>query len=139
VGIRGGGAGDLYVHIRVAEHDSYRREDDDLVIDVVISIAQAALGTNLVLSTLDGDEDLAIPPGVQQGREFLLKGRGVPHLNQGGRNRGRGNLRAQIVIAVPTKLSDAERDLLTRFAEARGEHVTQTESKLKSKIKSAFL
>jgi molecular chaperone DnaJ len=139
VGIRGGGAGDLYVHVRVAEHDTYRREEDDLVVDVVISIAQATLGTHLVLSTLDGDEDLIVPPGVQQGREFLLKGRGVPHLNQGGRNRGRGNLRAQIVIAVPTKLSDAERDLLTRFAEARGEHVTQTESKLKSKIKSAFL
>ena len=139
VGIRGGGAGDLYVHVRVAEHDTYRREEDDLVTDVVISIAQATLGTHLVLSTLDGDEDLIVPPGVQQGREFLLKGRGVPHLNQGGRNRGRGNLRAQIVIAVPTKLSDAERDLLTRFAEARGEHVTQTESKLKSKIKSAFL
>ncbi len=139
VGVRGGGAGDLFVHIRVAEHDSYRREDDDLVTDVVISIAQAALGTHLLLSTLDGDEDLVIPPGVQQGREFLLKGRGVPHLNQGGRNKGRGNLRAQIVIAVPTKLSAAERDLLTRFADARGEHVTQTESKLKSKIKSAFL
>ena len=112
VGMRGGGAGDLYVHMRVAEHETYRREEDDLVTDVVISIAQAALGTHLVLSTLDGDEDLIVPPGVQQGREFLLKGRGVPHLNQGSRNKGRGNLRAQIVIAVPTKLSEAERDLL---------------------------
>ncbi len=139
VGVRGGGAGDLFVHMRVAEHDSYRREDDDLITDVVISIAQAALGTHLLLSTLDGDEDLEIPPGVQQGREFILKGRGVPHLNQGGRNKGRGNLRAQIVIVVPTKLSDAERDLLTRFAEARGEHISPSASKLKSKIKSAFL
>lgn len=138
VGIRGGAAGDLYVHVRVADHDTYHREDDDLVTDVVISIAQAALGTELTLSTLDGDEVLVIPPGTQFGREFVLKGRGVPRLSQGSRSRGRGDLRARIVVEVPTKLSDDERQLLRTLAQSRGEHVAESDGGLFSKIKSAF-
>lgn len=138
VGIRGGAPGDLYVHVRVADHHTYHREGDDLVADVVVSIAQAALGTELTLATLDGDEVLVIPPGTQFGREFVLKGRGVPRLGQGGRSRGRGDLRARIVVDVPTKLSDEERDVLRKLAEMRGEHVTEAEGGLFSKIKSAF-
>ncbi len=138
VGIRGGAAGDLYVHVRVAEHDTYHREDDDLVTDVVISFAQAALGTELTLSTLDGDEVLVIPPGTQFGREFVLKGRGVPRLSQGSRSRGRGDLRARIVVEVPTKLNDDERQLLRTLAQSRGEHVAESDGGLFSKIKSAF-
>lgn len=138
VGQRGGSAGDLFVHMRVADHDMYQREDDDLVTDIEVSIAQAALGATIDLPTLDGDEVLDVPAGTQHGREFVLKGRGVPRLSQGGRSRGRGDLRARIVVAVPTKLSDAERDLLRKFAESRGEQVAAHEGGLKSKIKSAF-
>lgn len=138
VGIRGGATGDLYVHIRVAEHATYRREEDDLVTDVVVSIAQAALGTQFTLATLDGDEELAIPAGVQHGREFVLRGRGVPRLAQNGRSRGRGNLRARVFIDVPTKLSDTEKELLRRYAEERGEHVSAADSGIMSRIKSAF-
>ena len=136
VGPRGGGAGDLYVHLRVAAHESWRREEDDLVTDVPISIAQAALGTELDLDTLDGVEHLVVPAGVQHGHEFVLRGRGVPRLVQGGRARGRGNLRARVVVEVPTKLSGAERDVLRRFAELRGEQVN--DDGIVSKIKSAF-
>ncbi len=71
-GPRGGRAGDLYVHLQVAEHERYQRDGHDLVTDVPISIAQAALGTTVVLPTLDGDEELAIPAGTQPGREFVL-------------------------------------------------------------------
>ena len=138
VGQRGGSAGDLFVHMRVADHDRYQREDDDLVTDIEVSIAQAALGSTIQLPTLDGDEVLDVPSGTQHGREFVLKGRGVPRLSQGGRSRGRGDLRARIVVAVPTKLSDAERELLRKFAESRGEQVSTHEGGLKSKIKSAF-
>jgi molecular chaperone DnaJ len=138
VGQRGGSAGDLFVHMRVADHDMYQREDDDLVTDIEVSIAQAALGSTIQLPTLDGDEVLDVPSGTQHGREFVLKGRGVPRLSQGGRSRGRGDLRARIVVAVPTKLSDAERDLLRKYAESRGEQVAAHEGGLKSKIKSAF-
>lgn len=136
VGPRGGAAGDLYVHLRVAAHPQWRREDDDLVTDVEVSIAQAALGTELDLETLDGTEHLVIPPGVPHGHEFVLRGRGVPRLGSSGRTRGRGNLRARVVLQVPTKLSGEERELLRKFAQLRGE--TVSEEGLVSKIKSAF-
>ena len=101
-----------------------------------VSIAQAALGTELDLETLDGVEHLVVPAGVQHGHEFTLRGRGVPRLGQGGRTRGRGNLRARVVVEVPTKLSSQERDALRRFAESRGEPVS--DEGIVSKIKSAF-
>jgi molecular chaperone DnaJ len=134
VGPRGGAPGDLYVHLRVRPHDRYRREDDDLVTEVPISIAQAALGTTLPLETLDGDEDLAVPAGTQPGHQFVLRGRGVPRLH----GRGRGDLRAVVRVDVPTKLSSDEADLLRTFAEGRGETVGEGGTSLFSKIKSAF-
>lgn len=136
VGPRGGPAGDLFVHLRVATHPQWRREEDDLVTDVPVSIAQAALGTELDLETLDGTEHLVVPAGVQHGHEFVLRGRGVPRLGNNGRARGRGNLRARLLVTVPGKLSNDEQALLRRFAELRGEVVT--EEGLVSKIKSAF-
>lgn len=136
VGPRGGATGDLYVHLRVADHEQWRREEDDLVTDVTVSIVQAALGCEFDLETLDGMEHLVVPAGVQHGHEFVLRGRGVPRLGNNGRGRGRGNLRARVSIEVPTKLSGEERELLRRFAELRGEEVTQ--EGLVSKIKSAF-
>ena len=77
VGQRGGSAGDLFVHMRVADHDMYQREDDDLVTDIEVSIAQAALGSTIHLPTLDGDEVLDVPSGTQHGREFVLKGQEI--------------------------------------------------------------
>ena len=133
-GPRGGGPGDLYVHLRVRPHDRYRREEDDLVTEVTVSIAQAALGTKLVLATLDGDEDLVVPAGTQPDHQFVLRGRGVPRLH----GRGRGDLRAIVRVEVPTKLSVDEADLLRAFAEQRGEEVGEHGTSLFSKIKSAF-
>lgn len=140
VGPRGGEAGDLYVHIEVGEHEMYRREDDDLITEVKVSISQAALGAEFVLATLDGDENLEVPAGVQHGNEFVLKGRGVPALNQGGRarNQMRGDLRVQIAIVVPKKLNPRERVLLEELAKLRGESFVAQEKRVKSKIKSAF-
>jgi len=133
-GPRGGGAGDLYVHLRVAEHDRYWRDGNDLVTTVPISIAQAALGTTVALPTLDGDEELVVPAGTQPGKEFTLRNRGVPRLQ----GRGRGDLRAQLVVEVPTKLDDEEQALLRQLAEKRGEAVNPPEKGLFSRIKSAF-
>jgi molecular chaperone DnaJ len=133
-GPRGGGPGDLYVHVRVARHERYRREDVNLVTDLPISIAQAALGTRFTLSTLDGDEELEIPAGTQPGREFVLRGRGVPRLQ----GRGRGDLFVRVQVQVPTKLSDDEAELLRLFAESRGELVEPHEKGIFSRIKSAF-
>mgnify|MGYP001821073745 CR=1 FL=1 len=133
-GPRGGGKGDLYVHLRVRPDDNYVRDGNDLVTEVPISIAQAALGTSMELETLDGTEDLVIPPGTQPGRSFVLKQRGVPHLQ----GRGRGDLIARVRVDVPTQLSEEEITLLRSFAEGRGESVGNGKEGLFSRIKSAF-
>jgi molecular chaperone DnaJ len=135
VGPRGGGAGDLYVHVRVAPHELYRREGDDLVADLPVSIAQAALGTVLTLATLDGEpEEIAVPHGTQPGKEFVYRGRGVPRLQ----GRGRGDLKVRVDVQVPTKLSEFEIELLKKYAESRGEHIGEAAKGLFSRIKSAF-
>jgi molecular chaperone DnaJ len=133
-GPRGGRPGDLFVHLRVAPHERYQREGNDLVTDVPISIAQASLGTTVVLPTLDGDEELVVPPGTQPGREFRLRNRGVPRLQ----GRGRGDLRALLVVEVPTRLDDDEEALLRQLAAKRGEAVHPPGKGLFSRIKSAF-
>jgi molecular chaperone DnaJ len=133
-GPRGGRAGDLYVHLRVAPHDLFFRDDHDLITEIPISFAQAALGTSFELDTLDGPEDLVVPPGTQPGHVFTLRGRGVPSLS----GRGRGDLRVRIRVDVPTKLSDDEAALLTQYANGRGETVGNGKEGLFSKIKSAF-
>lgn len=134
VGRRGGAAGDLYVHIRVAEHERFEREGDDLIAVVSIGVAQAALGTHVVIDTFDGEVDLVVPPGTQHGREFVSRGKGIPHLN----GRGRGHLRARIRVDIPTKLSEDEERILRALAGLRGESVTPEEKGIFSKIKSAF-
>jgi molecular chaperone DnaJ len=133
-GPRGGTAGDLYVHLKVTPHERYLRDGDDLVTVVSVSIAQAALGTTVKLPTLDGDEEISVPPGTQPGKEFVLRQRGVPRLH----GRGRGDLRAELVVEVPTKLTDQEADLLRQLAELRGETVGAADKGLISRIKSAF-
>lgn len=133
-GPRGGRSGDLYVHLRVAPDERFVRHEHDLVTEVPVSIAQAALGTVVDVETLDGPETLVVPPGTQPGREFVLRQRGVPHL----RGRGRGDLRVIVRVDVPTKLTDAEVELLTAYADGRGERVGHDKEGLLSRIKSAF-
>lgn len=133
-GQRGGAPGDLYVHLRVQPHERFRREEDDLVMEASISIAQAALGTKFVLATLDGDEEFAVPAGTQPGQQFVLRGRGVGHLH----GRGRGDLRVIVRVEIPTKLTETEAQLLRDFAEGRGEVLGEATPGLFSKIKSAF-
>lgn len=134
VGPRGGPAGDLYVHLRVAAHERFQRDGNDLVAVVPVGIAQASLGTSFTLPTLDGDEELVIPPGTQPGRQFVLRGRGVPQVQ----GRGRGDLRVVVTVEIPTKLSATESELLRRYAEERGEDVSPPDKGLFSRIKSAF-
>ena len=133
-GPRGGPPGDLYVHLRVAAHPDFVRDGDHLIAEVPISIAQAALGTQLTLATLDGEQDLAIPAGTQPGHRFVMRGKGVTRLQ----GRGRGDLIVIVRVEVPTKLTGEEAELLRQFAAGRGEPVGDAPGGLFSKIKSAF-
>ena len=134
VGPRGGEPGDLYVHVAVAQHKDFVREEDDLIFDMPLSIAQASLGVHTVLEALDGELDLVVPAGTQHGREFVAKGRGLPHIN----GRGRGNLRVRISVVVPKNLTDEQENLLRTFAEISGEEVASADKGFFSRIKSAF-
>ena len=134
VGSRGGGAGDLYVHLEVLPHDRFERVGNDLVHELHVSMAQAALGAHLRFETLDGTEDLVVPKGTQTGRTFRLRGRGVPSVD----GRGRGDLIVQVVVDVPTDLSREEEELLRRFAVSRGEEVAPADDGFFAKIRSAF-
>ena len=134
VGPRGGEAGDLYVHVAVAQHKDFIREEDDLIFDMPLSIAQASLGVHTVLEALDGELDLVVPAGTQHGREFVARGRGLPHIN----GRGRGNLRVRISVVVPKNLTEEQEKLLRTFAELSGEDVASADKGFFSRIKSAF-
>lgn len=133
-GVRGGEPGDLYVAVGVVEHPEFERHGNDLLSVRGIGVAQAALGTVLSIETLDGTEDLAVPPGTQSGRVFRLRNRGIPVLG----GRGRGDLLVQINVVVPEKLSDSEEELLRKLAEARGEEVAPPDRNFFKKIRSAF-
>ena len=133
-GPRGGPAGDLYVHLEVRPDARFTRQGNDLVHELHVSVAQAALGAHLSLTTLDGEEEVAVPPGTQTGRVVRLRGHGVPDVN----GRGRGDLLVQVVVDTPTSLSVTDERLLRELAAARGEEVDPPDSGLLSKIRSAF-
>jgi molecular chaperone DnaJ len=127
-------AGDLYVHLRVRPHDRFQRVGHDLLHVLELPMTQAALGAHLPFATLDGDEELVIPSGTQTGREFRLRGRGVPLLN----GRGRGDLVVRVLVETPTALSSEQEELLRQLATQRNEAVAPADTGFFSKIKSAF-
>jgi molecular chaperone DnaJ len=133
-GPRGGRPGDLYVHLRVRPDPRFVREGADLHHQLHLSMAQAALGVNLTVDTLDGAEELELPPGTPTGREMRLRGRGVPHVQ----GRGRGDLIIRVMVDVPTDLTKEQEELLRQFAAMRGEEVAGAENGLLSKIRHAF-
>ncbi|HEV3226438.1 MAG TPA: molecular chaperone DnaJ [Acidimicrobiales bacterium] len=133
-GIRGGGYGDLYVHVRVREHQRFQRQGYDLVHELHLPVTQAALGAHLTFETLDGTEDLVVPKGTQTGRVFRLKGRGVPHVE----GRGRGDLLVHAVVDTPAAASREEEQLLRQLADLRGDDVAPEDSGFLSRIRSAF-
>jgi molecular chaperone DnaJ len=109
----GGPSGDLYVVLSVKKHKFFERDGDDLHCVMPISFPQAALGTELTIETLEGPETIKVPEGVQSGREFRLRGKGVPHLNE----RGKGDLVVEIRVATPTKLTKQQKDLMKQLSE----------------------
>jgi len=124
VGPGGGPAGDLYVEIDEAPHEVFVRQGHDLHCNFRIPMTTAALGATVATATLvAGDYDLDIEPGTQPATELVLTGKGMPRLRSSGRVDGRGDLHVHIDVMVPTKLDDAQRELLIELAQQRGEEV----------------
>jgi len=113
MGSRGGPPGNLYVRLNVKRHNIFSREGNDLLYILPVNVAEAALGVEKNVPTLDGeDERIKVPPGTQPGAEFRIKGKGVPHLNL---NR-RGDLRILVDLKVPDRLNAEQRSLLEQLA-----------------------
>ncbi|MBA2461818.1 MAG: molecular chaperone DnaJ [Actinobacteria bacterium] len=113
-GRNGGPAGDLWVVTRVARSDTYERRGSDLIVDVPVSYADAALGASVEVPTPEGAISLKVPAGSQHGKLLKVKGRGAPKLKGG----GKGDLLARLRLTVPQKLSKKERELLEELRKA---------------------
>jgi molecular chaperone DnaJ len=118
-GQRGGPSGSLYVHLAVTPDPRFERQADNLHTTLSVGIAQAALGFETEVESLDGRQRVALAPGTQHGFVERIRGAGVPHL----RGRGRGDLFVHVRIETPTGLTPEQDELLRQFAAARGEDV----------------
>ena len=112
VGANGGPNGDLLVEIRVRAHDTFVRDGYDILCAVPISFTQAALGAEIQVPTLEGPVSYTIPEGTQTGKEFVIRDKGIPEVNNA---RRRGNLRFTVVVETPTKLTREQKELLRKL------------------------
>jgi len=115
-GRRGGPPGNLYVVIDVKAHSFFQRQDNHILVEMGINVAQAALGDRVQVPTLDGDEELAIPAGTQTGETFVLRGKGVPYLQRN----GRGDQIVLVRVLTPTRLTAKQKDLLRQLGTTLG-------------------
>ena len=132
-GTRGGTNGDLYLFINVKSHDLFKRSDVNLFFEFPISIADAALGTTIEIPTIDGKKaKIKIPDGTQNGKQFRLKGKGMPFMRRG----DYGDLYVQIKTEVPVSLNKEQEDLLERFRKIENEKSNPSIKKFFQKAKS---
>lgn len=123
-GANGGPPGNLYLMIQVRRHKYFKRRDNDILLDLDINIAQATLGAEVEVPTVEGKASLKIPTGIQPGKVLRMRGMGVPHI----RGKGRGDQLVIINVNVPKRLSAEQRDLFEQLAESLGSEVKPQES-----------
>lgn len=118
VGLRGGSSGDLYVTINVLEHELFVRDGDDIVYELPINFAQAALGDEVEIPTLYGNAKISISSGSQTGKEFRLKNKGIAHL----RRNGHGDQIVRLLVVTPESLNKEQRKLFEELSDTLGPH-----------------
>lgn len=116
-GRNGGSAGDLIISVSVRPHPIFERDGYNIYCEVPITFAEAALGAQIEIPTLEGKETYTIPEGTQHGTAFTLRGRGIPYVN----SKSRGDLIFAVSVETPRGLSENQKDLLRKFAESLGE------------------
>lgn len=131
-GVNGGPSGDLFIVIHIAAHEHFERQGADLYAAVPITFAQAALGADIKVKTLDGEEDLNVPAGTQTGTVFRIKNQGMPNLGA----RGRGDLFAAVTLVTPKTLTKEQRNLLEQLATI--EHVDFSDQSFIDKVRNIF-
>lgn len=130
----GGPYGDLYVFITVEPHPCFLREGDDLLLDMPISFAEAALGVKKKLPTLSGECIVAVPEGTQSGKILRVRGKGFPNVH----GRGRGDYLVRVLVETPTSLSKQQRELLQQFAELEDVNNLPKKKGFMEKLKEIF-
>lgn len=132
---RGGArAGDLYIYLKVKPHEIFQRQGADILCEVPITFAQASLGAEIEVPTIDGKVRMRIPPGTQSGKVFRLRGKGTIDLHHG----GKGDQLVKVIVEVPTNLNARQRQLLKEFAQSCGEEVHPYRRKFLDKLKGLF-
>ena len=122
-GVYGGPNGSLFLILDVRPHQFFKRRENDILLNLDINVAQAVLGAEIDVPTLDGSEKLKIPAGTQPGKIFSIKNKGVPHL----RRSGRGDQLVIVNVAIPTKLTKEQREVFEKLAESLGTTVKPQE------------
>jgi len=134
LGSKGGPRGDLYIAVSVKNHSLFTREGYDIYFDMPITFAQAALGDEIEVPTLDGKVKYSIPEGTQTGTVFRLREKGIPKL----RGNNRGDQYVKVVVDTPKKLNDKQKELLREFAKECGEEVHEKKTTFGQKIENMF-
>lgn len=122
-GANGGPNGNFYVEMRVKPHQYFKRSDVNIQLDLKINLAQATLGAEVEIPTVDGTTKLQIPAGTQPGKVFTLKGKGVPYLQRS----GRGDQYVVVNVEVPTRLTAEQRELFETLAKTMGSEIKPQE------------
>ena len=134
LGSYGGPPGDLYVYLAVDEHPLFKRDGQDIICDVPVSFAQAALGAEIEVPTLTGNTKLKIPAGTQPGHVIRLRGKGFPHL----RGSGSGDQLCRVAVEVPSKLTSRQKELLQEFEGLNVDNATPITKGFFEKVKEIF-
>ena len=134
-GVNGGPPGDLYVFLKVRTHAFFERQENDLHCKIPINIAQAALGAEIEVPTLEQPHKLKIPEGTQSGTQFRLRNKGVPSVNGG----SRGDICVHVEVTVPARLNREQRKLLEQLREMLPVDNAPSEKGLFEKVKDYFM
>lgn len=129
-GLRGGTPGDLYIKINVTPSKVFTRKGNDIYIDTHISMAKAALGTEITVATVDGNVKYTIPAGTQSGTMFRLKSKGIQRVN----STGKGDQYVKVIVDIPKSLNKAQEEALYAFMKASGEEADEGTGTHKKKL-----
>ena len=133
-GVNGGPSGNLYLVIQVQPHKYFRRRDNDIMLDLNINIAQATLGDEVDVPTVDGETVLKIPAGTQPGKVIRLRGKGVPHL----RSSGRGDQLVIVNVSIPTSVNNEQREMFEQLGKSLGTEVVPQERGFFDKLRDVL-
>jgi molecular chaperone DnaJ len=133
-GDNGGPTGNYFLEIQVRPHKYFRRRSDDIMLNISVNVAQATLGAEIEVPTLDGPAKLSVPSGSQPGKVFTLKNKGVPHL----RTSGRGDQIVMMDVLVPTKLTNEQRKLFEQLSATLGSEIRTEEKSFLDRLKEVL-